>query len=248
MTTINDISDLAQVLRDNPQWADVIRGILLGEELLKTPERVAALVSAARTTNRRLDLLEAGQKRLEAGQEELKSSMSRLEAGQETLTSRLGNIIGTDYERQIARSVPRRFRRYLNVHRPRAVYAKTVPDFTGIPDLLDDAVENGTISDEEADDLLAVDLILLGSSPQGDPAYITCEIAVTAYDHDVTRAKRRAQVLERAAGATALPAVIGQSAPQGTLDTAAQENVTFIQVPDMNSLDAQEESPSVEGP
>ena len=246
MTTINDISDLAQVLRDNPQWADVIRGILLGEELLKTPERVAALVSAAKTTNRRLDLLEAGQKRLEAGQ-------ARLEAGQKTLTSRLGNIIGTDYERQIAQSVPRRFRRYLNVHRPRAVYARAiyagiVPDFTEIPDLMDDAVENGTISDEEADDLLAVDLILLGSSPQGDPAYITCEIAVTAYDHDVTRAKRRAQVLERASCATALPAVIGQSAPQGTLDLAARENVTFVQVPDLNSQDAQDAIPDAQEP
>ena len=239
MTTINDISDLAQVLRDNPQWADVIRGILLGEELLKTPERVAALVSAAKTTNRRLDLLEAGQK--------------RLEAGQKTLTSRLGNIIGTDYERQIAQSVPRRFRRYLNVHRPRAVYARaiyagTVPDFTEIPDLMDDAVENGTISDEEADDLLAVDLILLGSSPQGDPAYIACEVAVTAHDHDVTRAKRRAQVLERASGATALPAVIGQSAPQGTLDLAARENVTFVQVPDLNAQDTQDAIPDAQEP
>ena len=199
--------------------------------------------------------LEAGQEelkssvsRLEAGQEELKSSVSRLEAGQETLSSRLGNVIGSDYERQIARSARWRMQRLLDLRRTTVLYSRTVQDRTEIPELLDDAVENGTISDEEADDLLAVDLILLASAPQGDPAYIACEVAVTAYDHDVTRAKRRAQVLERASGATALPAVIGQSAPQGTLDLAARENVTFVQVPNLNSPDEQNAIPDAQEP
>ena len=30
MTNINDIADLAQILQDNPQWRDIIRGILPG--------------------------------------------------------------------------------------------------------------------------------------------------------------------------------------------------------------------------
>ena len=38
MTTINDIHDLARILRENPDWAETMRGILLGKELLELPQ------------------------------------------------------------------------------------------------------------------------------------------------------------------------------------------------------------------
>ena len=86
MTNINDIADLAQVLQDNPQWRDIIRGILLGDEMLEIPGRVAALVSVTEMIVQRLE---------------------RLDAGQANLSSRLGNIIGSDYERRAAQSARR---------------------------------------------------------------------------------------------------------------------------------------------
>ena len=33
MTTINTMQDLLQLLRDQPQWAEELRGILLSKEL-----------------------------------------------------------------------------------------------------------------------------------------------------------------------------------------------------------------------
>ena len=41
VTNINNITDLAQVLQDNPQWRDIIRAILLGDEMLEIPGRFA---------------------------------------------------------------------------------------------------------------------------------------------------------------------------------------------------------------
>ena len=62
MTTINDISDLIRILRDDPAWADAVRSVLLSQELLRLPEEVIGLTRALRehveTTNRRLESLE----------------------------------------------------------------------------------------------------------------------------------------------------------------------------------------------
>ena len=264
MTSINDISDLAEILQNNPQWREIIRSILLGEELLQLPTQLAEFVKATgenfRLVYERLERLEtsvanleagqarletsvanleAGQTRLEtsvakleAGQTRLETSVAKLEADQEILTSRLGNVIGSDYERRAAQSARRLARLSLGIRHARVLMSKTTPDRDEIPELLNGAAEDGTVSDDEADDLLRADLVLLGQGPDGNPAYAVCETAVTLYDHDVRRARRRASVLERAAGVTALAAVIGQSAPPGTLDLAGRENVAFIELPD----------------
>ena len=302
MTAINDIADLAQVLQDNPQWRDIIRAILLGDEMLEIPERVAALVSVIEMVVERLDRLESdvtelkegqakleegqsrlesdvaelkegqsrlesdvaelkegqsrlesdvaelkegqsrlesdvaelkeGQSRLESDVAELKEGQSRLESSQETLSSRLGNIIGSEYERRAARSARRLARTGLGVRRAQVLLARTVPDRNEIPELLNEAAEKGTVGDDEADDMLLADIVLLGENAEGSPAYAVCETAVTLYNDDVLRAKRRAGTLERASGITALPAVIGQSAPQEILELAKREDVAFIHLPE----------------
>ena len=92
MTTINDISDLIRILRDDPAWADAVRSVLLSEELLNLPQEVAALTRAfrefAEATNRRLESLEAGQDELRQGQQRLEESQERLEQGQQRLEER----------------------------------------------------------------------------------------------------------------------------------------------------------------
>ena len=225
VTNINDIADLAQVLQDNPQWRDIIRAILLGDEMLEIPRRIADLIFVNEMIVERLERLESGQAKLESGQ-------ARLESGMTNLSSRFGNIIGSDYERRAAQSARRLVRLGLGIRRARVLLAKTAPDRNEIPELLNEAAENGIVSDDEADDLLLADIILTGEGAGGETAYAVCETSVTLYDQDVLRAKRRAGILQRASGLTVLPAVIGQSAPQGTLDLADRENVAFLCTPD----------------
>ena len=63
MTTINNIQDLIQLLRDQPHWADELRGILLSEELRDLPAAVRDLAQAVRDsadrTSQRLAALES---------------------------------------------------------------------------------------------------------------------------------------------------------------------------------------------
>ena len=42
-TAINDISDLARVLKEHPEWAETLRSLLLTRELVELPEKVAQL-------------------------------------------------------------------------------------------------------------------------------------------------------------------------------------------------------------
>ncbi len=44
-TEINTIEDLARILEEQPRWATALRSLLLGEELVALPERVAALAA-----------------------------------------------------------------------------------------------------------------------------------------------------------------------------------------------------------
>ena len=167
MTNINDIADLAQVLQDNPQWRDIIRPILLGDEMLEIPGRIADLISVNEMIVERLDRLEAGQAKLESSQTRLESGQARLESGMTNLSSRFGNIIGSDYERRAAQSARRLVRLGLGIRRARVLLAKTAPDRNEIPELLNEAAENGIVSDDEADDLLLADIILTGEGAGG---------------------------------------------------------------------------------
>ena len=42
-TAINDISDLARILKEHPEWAETLRSLLLTRELVELPEKVAQL-------------------------------------------------------------------------------------------------------------------------------------------------------------------------------------------------------------
>ena len=63
MTTINNIQDLIQLLRDQPNWAAELRGILLSDELKDLPAAVRELAQAVRDsaerTGQRLAALES---------------------------------------------------------------------------------------------------------------------------------------------------------------------------------------------
>lgn len=52
--TIKNIGDLARILREQPEWADTIRGLLLGEELLNLPAQLAEFVQVSQENNRQV--------------------------------------------------------------------------------------------------------------------------------------------------------------------------------------------------
>ena len=84
MTTINSQEDFLRALRENPEWKEAVRALILGEELLQLPARFNAFADEQRQVNKRVESdisgLKAGQARLEEGQARIEASQTRIES------------------------------------------------------------------------------------------------------------------------------------------------------------------------
>ena len=76
MTTVTDITDILRIIREQPEWADALRGALLGKELLELPQRFAEFAEIA---NKRFAALESDVAELKSGQARLEAGQARLE-------------------------------------------------------------------------------------------------------------------------------------------------------------------------
>ena len=194
--------------------------------------------------------LQAGQARLEAGQAEIRNDVAELQAGQTRLESRLGNLIGADYERQVSRSARLIFWRSAALRNIAEVQGPHARDGREVYDILGAAIDNDTITPDEAEDVFRADMILKAVTPEGEEVYVVCETAVTAYRDDLTRALARARTLQTASGVRTVPVVIGQSLPEGTALEAEELGVQLIRYlePGRGETPAAENGPDAPGP
>ena len=256
MTTINDINDLARILREQPEWADTIRSLLLSQELLELPVRFAEFVEL---TNRNFQLVYERLERLETDMAVVKDKVSGLEAdmvvvkdkvsgleiGVSSLRTdmnlvkgRLGNIegkldnaLGSNYEMKVIKSigavVGSSFRR---VRVQKGLSVSPTPEFMG---MLEDAEDSGVITEEQYIEIQRSDVILTGRrKSDGADVYIAAEISITLSDSDITRAVQRAEILAAIVGQPSIPAVIGAYADGARTALAAANNVGVFLSPE----------------
>ena len=257
MTTINNIADLVRILKEQPEWADMIRGILLSEELLELPARFAEFVQLTqeshRIINERLTQIDTRVDRLGTGQTENNRRLENLEVAQAETNRRLESLEAGQAEnnRQLAQlntrmnSLEGRFSnlegsdyerkvRYRVLHRAQARFG------------LDNAYLALTQNDPAAPQFnsMIAHAILNGfiSPEQSEDLHdadiiisdegnrhVVVEVSLTADQDDIVRAKRRAGILSAATGGAVTPAVITANLNDAQRDQAAAEEVaTFI--------------------
>jgi hypothetical protein len=232
--TVEDFPDLMRVLKEHPDWRDDLRRQVLADELLALPSQVAEFRA---TTERRFQELAAAQARTEAKVTELAAAQARTEARLETLaqaqaqteakvtvlvnaqavmteqivsltqavqllTDGVGELKGVTTEIEYRSKAHAYFSRVLR--RPRMLSSNEIAE------LLDDAVEAGTLSETEAHDIALADIILRGKQrTDGREAYLLVEISWGVGPYDVERAARRAELLTHL-GVPVIPAVAGR--------------------------------------
>ena len=233
MTTINDISDLIRILRDDPAWADAVRSVLLSQELLRLPEEVAALTRAfrehAETTNRRLESLEAGQDELKQGQAQLQTTINGLHTTVNGMRGELGNLSGSYFQRRAANFAVHVARRDFHLRQTSLVHhADHVGDST-LKQMLDDAAEDASrdFNEDAAALVEQADAVIAGKAPDGTEVYLLVEASITVLKDDVDRAKDRAELLQRAVGATTHALVIGEAIADEAATQAKDRAVEF---------------------
>ena len=197
--------------------------------------RVEDLAVQQITTNERLDHIEGRvdriEERLDRIEERLdriEERLDRIEAEQRIMRGQLNNLIGSDYERKVVRRASRLVRRRLGVRDVAVLAAINRSDSDTIARLLDDGTDRGVITEDDADELDRADIILRGSSPEGDDVYVVGEISITIDDSDVDRASDRARILETASDTTTHAAVIGTSISDANRERAGNSGVTVI--------------------
>ena len=208
MTTINNIADLVRILKEQPEWADTIRGILLTEELLDLPARFAEFVQLTQESHRLIN-----------------ERLTQMETRMNRMEGRFSNFEGSDYERKV---------RYRALHRTQARFgldnaylalSQNDPMAPQLNSMVANAMKNGFISQEQCEDLYDTDIII---SDEGN-RHVVVEVSLTADLDDIIRAKRRASILSAATGGAVTPAIITTNLNDAQRDQAAAEEViTFI--------------------
>ena len=226
MTTINDISDLIRILRDDPAWADAVRSVLLSQELLDLPKEVAALTKSvkqlAETTNRRLESLEAGQAQLRQGQAQLQTTVNGMRG-------ELGNLSESFFQRRAANFAERVARRDFHLRQTSLVHHAGQSGDSALKRVLNDAAEDtsGNFTEDDADLVERADAVITGKAPDGAQEYLLVEMAVTVAKEDVDRAKDRTELLQRAIGAKTHAMVMGEAISDEARTLAKDLEVTF---------------------
>ena len=245
MTTINDITDLIRILRNDPDWAEAVRSVLLSQELQKLPEEFATLTRAFRehadNTNRRLESLEAGQDELRQGQAQLHTSVNGLHTSVDGLQTsvdglqtsvngmrgELGNLSGSFFQRRAGNFAGRVARRDFHLRQTSLVHHADQVGDSILKQMLDDAAEDASrnFTEDQAAQIEQADAVIAGKAPDGTTAYLLVEASITIVKGDVDRARNRAELLTHAVGTTTHALVIGESI---TGEAAAQAKDTGV--------------------
>ncbi|MCS6774695.1 MAG: hypothetical protein NZ693_11370, partial [Thermoflexales bacterium] len=182
--------DLLEIIRTKPEWKDALRRELLGEELLALPALVRDLVKVVEEMNKRLY-------RVEQDVEVLKADVAGLK---------------TDVASLKGESLERKYRERPFVYFRRLVRKPRVLTDAELDDLLSAALDSGVLTDAEVEEIGRLDAVVRGRRPADDQVvYLAVEISVKIDARDVERAVRRARLLEKIPGITALPVVAGEA-------------------------------------
>ncbi|MGH7964448.1 MAG: hypothetical protein ACRERD_21970 [Candidatus Binatia bacterium] len=253
--TVEEFRDLAQLLEQRPEWRAELRRLVLTEELLSLPAQVAELAAAQQRTEAKVAELVAAQQRTEAKVAELAAAQQRTaaqvaslteqvtrltEAQQRTearvadLAERMDQLTRTvqtlviDVAELKGESLENRYRQRAASYLSRIVRRIHTLSNDELSALLDDAVDQGQLSEDEKDEILLADLVVRGKRREdGAEVYLVLEVSVGVGLGDVERAVGRAELLGKI-GTLALPVVAGKRVTEAAARLAQRLQVRQV--------------------
>ena len=247
MTTINDISDLVQVLQDHPEWRHTIRGLVIGEELAQVPQQLTELernlAAFIKSTDRRFEATERNFQLLQESQQEtdrkLASFMEATEKNSRTLmvnidkiAGRMDNGFGMNYQYKVEKNIRSIAMQHLGLRRLKILRDYGIgydPEFV---ELIESAWDDDTFDADEIKRLWQIDLAFLGRRKNGMTEYVAAEISIGIGQQDIVRASERASTLARLVKHSVIPLVIGDHLNDYIREFAEERRVSYIVYPD----------------
>ena len=173
MTTINDISDLVRILREQPDWAEALRALLLTQELLDLPGRFDRFVEIQQETNRlTAQRLEA----IETRMDNVDGRLGNVEGRLGNVEGRLGNLEGGQYERTVRTKVLARTQIVLGFDGARVALNQEGLVDSQLNSAVARAVRDGRVSEDGYAGLFEADLVISAR----DNRHAVVEVSITA--------------------------------------------------------------------
>ena len=177
MPTINTYEDLLALLRENQEFREAARQLILSDELLRLPVTFHAFTSESR------DYAETADKRLQT-----------LEEGQSHQTNEMGQLSLelSLYNRGLSLiAAPLKVR---DVYRVRV--AERDVNSADFNNAIYEALENDVLSEAEYDRVLDTDVIISGSRPgSSNPVYAAIEASHSVSRNDIAKVNLTAGIL-----------------------------------------------------
>ena len=225
MTSIPTTADLLRLLREDPDFRDEVRRLVLTQELIELPERFARFEA----------YVERQFAEVRADITEIRSDITGMRGDIAKNTSDIGGLRGAEYERRVGRvfasyaSMAFRQRSGRALRRNRLLSGGVSEVSSAFLDLIADALDAGLIADDEWRDLQQADAVMSGQH-EGNTVYFVGEFSITVNNSDIDRAIVRAATLGRATGSDVWPMVIGDNIPEPQRARAEAEGVAVRQV------------------
>lgn len=248
---VEDFQDLIRLLQARPEWRADLRRVVLTDELLALPEQIArlqvetdrrfhelagqiaALAEAQRRTEERVAALAEAQNRINEQIAALTRVVYALTEDVRVLKIDVGDLKGDNLERRYREKAPAYFGRL--VRRMRVLSAEELAG------LLEDAVEQGQLTEAEKGEAILTDVVVRGRyQGSGAEVYLVIEVSWGVGVHDVERAVQRAAVLGKL-GIPALPVVAGKAVTAQAEQLAHEKHVWQV-------IDGQAVSPQSAAP
>ena len=180
--------------------------------------------------------LEEGQARLESRVERLEDSVSRLEGSVSRLEGDVGRLQGdvgrlngAELEREVHANIVNIAGRRLGLNRVRVLQSKIVIRSPELQDAIDDAEEQGLITEAQGSHLEQTDVILAARRKSDREAvHVAVEISSLIGERDISRARERADTLAIVRGTPAIPAVVGGSIEPPQQALADRQGVSVV--------------------
>ena len=201
---VTSINDMIRAIRENPEARDELRRVLLTEELLAMPQRLAELVAVVNRQGQDIEVIKGDVSVLKDDVSVLKDDMGYLK-GMTTETTLQGRIVPFLSSR-------------LELRRGVVVRGPTISAVAhGFEDAIEDASDRGAITLNQRERVYNTDLIVRARRRStGELVYVAVEASFTIDDGDIDRAGSTAAALRQVFPAVeVVPAVYGVTITQG---------------------------------
>ena len=247
MTTIHTTDDLVRALREQPELLQAVRSLVLTDELLDTPRRVASLEESLQRLTERVDdlaealaalirtvneFIETTNRRLatlESDVAVLKDDVAVLKTDVKGLKDDMGGLKGSDLERRARDNILNIAKDELGFTRGRVLLRGSGDIDPQLRAAIEHAEARGAVTENDVDNLLVADIIIRARrSSDRKYVYAAIEVSRTIGNRDIERACDRAGTLAAITDEETVAAVIGEVIQPQQTALAQRKGVSVV--------------------